>query len=99
MQKGTTRVEIFGSEYLVKADAQVEVDHVNELAKYVDRKMREVATTTSVISTAKVAILAALNIADELFSLRKTQQALVEKDIEDRLDHLIRTLDEVDSTL
>lgn len=92
--KGTARVEIFGNEYFVKADAQVEVDHVNELAKYVDKKMREIATTTSVVSTAKVAILAALNIADELFTLRKEQKDLNHKDVEDRLNKLVRILDE-----
>ena len=92
--KGTARVEIFGNEYFVKADAQVEVDHVNELAKFVDKKMREIATTTSVVSTAKVAILAALNIADELSALRKEQKEVAQKDVEDRLQKLVRLLDE-----
>ncbi len=93
--KGTARVEIFGNEYFVKADAQVEVDHVNELAKYVDKKMREIATTTSVVSSAKVAILAALNIADELFALRAERKELAHKDVEDRLTKLIQILDKV----
>lgn len=94
--KGTARVEIFGNEYFVKADEQIEVDHVNELAKYVDKKMREIATTTSVVSTAKVAILAALNVADELFAVRRDQQNLSVKDreVEERLARLIQTLEE-----
>lgn len=93
-QKGTVRVEIFGNEYFVKADGQMETEHVQELAKYVDKKMREVATTTSVVSTAKVGILAALNIADELFTLRKEQKDIALKDVEGRLDRLSKILDD-----
>ena len=44
------------------------------LADFVDQRMSEVAKTSTVASTAKVAILAAVNIADELF--REQQKRL-----------------------
>ena len=61
----SVRVEIFGSEYRIRGDADPE--SIQEIAHYVDSKMREVSTETSLSSSLKVAILAALNIAGELF--------------------------------
>jgi len=58
-------VSIFGQEYTLKGDA--ESDYVQKLAQFVDERMNEVARNSSIASTAKVAILAAVNIADELF--------------------------------
>ena len=58
-------VNIYGHEYTLKGEA--DADYVQEVARYVDAKMREIGSTSSVASTTKVAILAAINIADELF--------------------------------
>ncbi len=69
-------VEIFGSEYTIKGVAQPE--YVKNLAQYVDSKMREITENTATISSTKVAILAALNIADEFHQIR----SLVEEDEE-----------------
>ncbi len=68
----STDVEIFGAVYHVRGDKDPE--RLQELATLVDGKMREIAQQVSTVDTAKIAILAALNIADELFQYRKSQE-------------------------
>lgn len=65
-------VTIFGQEYTLRGDADSE--YVQKVAAYVDRKMQEVGDGSQLASTAKVAILAAVNIADELFRERQRRQ-------------------------
>ena len=62
-RKKPVTVTIFSTEYPIQAD--VDPDRVREVAKFVDGKMKEISTATSIRSTTRVAILAALNIADE----------------------------------
>jgi len=59
-----TEVEIFGTVYHVRGEDNPE--HLQEVAALVDQRMRDVAQQVSTVDTAKIAILAALNIADEL---------------------------------
>ena len=68
------QVEIFGAIYHVRGDKDPE--YLQELAGLVDRKMREIAQQVSTVDSAKIAILAALNISDELFQRRKQQDGL-----------------------
>src|SRR5437762_6948224 len=65
-------VEIFGQTYTVKAGA--DPGYVEELAAHVDAQMREVSRTAGAVDSVRVAVLAALNIADECFRLRKQVQ-------------------------
>ena len=59
----TVGVTIFGRTYHLRGDGQS--DHLARIAERVDRTMREIAEKTGTADTLKVAILAALNIADE----------------------------------
>jgi cell division protein ZapA len=68
----STRVQIFGSEYHVRGDA--DPDYVKRVAEYVDARMHEIATTQSLVSSTKVAILTAIHIADELFQERRKNE-------------------------
>jgi cell division protein ZapA len=68
------KIEIYDQAYNVNADQNEE--HLQELAAYVDAKMREVATATRMVDSLKVAVLASLNIADELFMLRDRQHEI-----------------------
>ena len=52
--------------------------YVQQLARYVDERMNAVAAATQTVDSVKVAVLAALAIADELYSLR--QQKIVRDD-------------------
>jgi cell division protein ZapA len=61
-------VEIHGQRYPIKSS--LEATYVAELAAYVDEKMRLALSETASGDTLKVAVLAALNIADEYFRSR-----------------------------
>ena len=65
------KVEIYDQTYNVGGD--LEEAYVAELACYVDAKMRAVAEATQMVDSLRVAVLAALAIADELHSLRQGQ--------------------------
>lgn len=66
---GGIKVQIFGQTYTISGD--LDAGYVRELASYVDRKMQVISEHTTTIDTQKTAVLAALSIADELYSLRK----------------------------
>ncbi len=89
MRKGT-KVKIFGQEYSIKGDGDEE--YITGLAAYVDDRMRDISANNKSIDTTKVAMLAAINIAHELFKLRKEngekERALYKKtgDIIDFID-------------
>jgi cell division protein ZapA len=68
------KIEIYDQVYNVSAGENEE--YLKELAAYVDAKMREVAEATHTVDSLKVAVLASLNIADEMFSLRQRQQEI-----------------------
>jgi cell division protein ZapA len=72
MPRGSTEVEIFGGVYSVRGSD--DRGYLQGLADLVDRKMREVAQHVNTADTARIAILAALNLADELMSLEKRQE-------------------------
>ena len=88
----TTDVEIFGSTYHVRGDKDPELPQ--ELAGLVDGKMREIAQQVSTVDTAKIAILAALNIADELLQCRKQQEG-ERVEIQDKVTRLAERLEGV----
>jgi cell division protein ZapA len=65
----STSVEIFGQAYNVRGEG--DPDYLTELARFVDSRMREVAAQVATVDPMKIAILAALNIADEFSRYRK----------------------------
>ena len=78
MASGTsTDVEIFGSVYAVRAEQDRE--YLQELAQRVDATMRQVAGKVNTTETARIAILAALNLADELFQCQKRMEGEQER--------------------
>ena len=84
-------VEIFGLSYAVRgADAA----YVEQLAAYVDEKMREVSRTSGAVDSVRVAVLAALNIADEYHILKRKYDG-ISKDMNQRTSSLENALDEV----
>jgi cell division protein ZapA len=72
MSEQTIRVEIYNQTYSIRSDGDNE--YILELARYVDSKMRDISSGTMTVDSLKVAILAALHIADEYFQLRNTQE-------------------------
>ena len=66
---GAVKVQIFGQTYTIRGD--LDERYVQKLAAYVDQKMSAIADVTSTVDTQKVAVLAALAIADELHTILK----------------------------
>jgi len=67
----TLRVNIFGEDYPLRSLGSTDAEYMVRVADYVDRSMRKIADRSPNLSTSKVAILAALNITDELFAERR----------------------------
>lgn len=88
----TVRVNIYGTEYPIKADA--DPTYILRIAQYVDTKMRTIpddaATTHSLVG---VAILTALSIADELYREREDKQKVI-MELDDHIATLIQRLDQ-----
>lgn len=74
LAKSTTSVdvEIYGSVYHVRGEQDRK--YLLELAEIVDQKMREIGEHVPVADTGKIAILAALNLADELLQSNHQQE-------------------------
>jgi len=73
-EKNVLKVRIYGAEYLIRG--QADVDYMQSVVEYVNNKMLEVDQNSRVDSPLKVAILATLNIADELFRDRAENEKL-----------------------
>lgn len=67
------RVEIYDQVYNLRG---VDAEYILRLAEFVDTKMRSVAEQTSTIDSLRLAVLAALNIADEYHILKKKYDLL-----------------------
>jgi cell division protein ZapA len=86
-------VEIQGLRYPIRST--LEPEYVARLASYVDEKMRTAAESTTSGDSVRVTVLAALNIADELFRCREASRsrdgALAERagELERLLDRLL----------
>ena len=91
MDKKTLRVNIYGTEYPIRGAADVE--YTQKVANFVDSKMRQIDQRVSAKSALKVAILAALNITDELFRERLEKHELIEK-YESKIKNLLEHLEE-----
>lgn len=90
-QNASVRVEIFDQAYNLRGS---DAEYILKLAEYVDRKMRAVAEATNTIDTVRLAVLAALNIADEHhLLLRKVESGGT--DYQQRAHLLSDALDEI----
>ncbi|RLF36799.1 MAG: cell division protein ZapA [Thermoplasmata archaeon] len=89
-EKSTEKVEIFGQEYKIKGVGDPQYIHM--IAGYVDKKMREIAHSSGIMSQSRIAILAALNIADELYQERE-QRGKIQAELEKKAARLGELLD------
>ena len=83
-------VEIQGQRYPIRSS--LEADYVVRLALYVDEKMRAAADSTPTGDSLRLAVLAALNIADELFRARDVNR-LRDGQLAERTEELERLVD------
>ena len=73
-RKSSVRVTIVGEEYTIRSDESPE--HTRAVAKYVDEMIRSLMNSGAVVESHKAAILAALQITDELFKARQSRAEL-----------------------
>jgi len=90
-EKSTEKVEIFGQEYKIKGVGNPQ--YIHKIAGYVDKKMREIAHSSGIMSQSRIAILAALNITDELYQVRETREK-AEQELESQAAKLGELLEE-----
>lgn len=74
----TVPVVILGKEYAVRCPPE-ERHRLEELARFVDERMRDVRQTGAALGTDRIAVLTALNIANELFDLQERRSQETEE--------------------
>lgn len=89
MQK-PIEVTILGQKFVIKSDS--DEGYVREVAAFVDQKMNDVLQKTRSISNLNVAILSAMNIADEFFSYKKKKDQSVQN-VEKKIKEMIELVD------
>ncbi|HZQ90718.1 MAG TPA: cell division protein ZapA [Terriglobales bacterium] len=72
-QASSIRVEIYDQPYNLRG---TDPEHILRLAEFVDTKMRAVAEQTATVDSLRLAVLAALNIADEYHLLKRKYDAI-----------------------
>ncbi len=88
---GSVRVEIFDQVYNLRGS---DAEYITKLADYVDSKMRAVSEQTATVDSVRLAVLAALNIADE-YHLMKRRVGKPSTEARQRASKLASALDEV----
>lgn len=85
-QVNKVTVTIYNEDYIVKGTEKP--DYIEMLASYVDRRMRMVQQRNVNLSTSKVAVLTALNLANELNKLQEDYDELVKNLEEERKNRM-----------
>jgi cell division protein ZapA len=95
-QDRAVKVTIYGQEYPIRGRG--DEDYIKRVAHYVDERMAQIEEKSSISSPIRLAILAALNIADELFTLQKEKDSITfefEEKARELSEHLTQGLSEV----
>lgn len=90
--KRSFHIEILGQKLTVLSDSDEKV--VAGVVQYVNDKVDEISKGGSNLNTLTIAVLAALNIADELFKA-KGENSLISEQLENRTQELINLIDRV----
>jgi len=89
--KETVVVNIGGKDFKIKGDAGK--DFLRDLAAYVDGKIKEIKEKTEVVDMQSLAVLASLNIAEELHHLRHEKAQAADSELQAKLNALTQQLD------
>ena len=85
-------IRVLGEDISVLSDSGDE--YVETVVKYVNDKVKEIQDTTKTINTVHVAILAALNIADEYYKVKEIKENICQQ-MESRSEKLIHLINEI----
>ena len=89
-KENLVEIKVFGQTFTIKTDS--EEAHIQEVARYVNDKIDEILKRTRTVSSLNVAILTALNIADDLMKEREKRMVLLKevgmksKDLVEKID-------------
>ena len=75
--KRSLNVEILGQSFTISSDA--EESYILRVASYVNEKMQELSRASKPAAKSNVAMLTALNIADEYYRLKEAHEAMVKR--------------------
>lgn len=86
---GSVDVYILGQKYIIKGEESTE--YIQQLANFVDARLKEVCSNTANLTPLKAAILTSLNIADELHRLKSEYNAVSDdiKNIDNKADKIL----------
>jgi cell division protein ZapA len=85
-----TRVVIYDQEYYVRGD--LEEQYIQKLAKFLDARMRAIAGRTKTVDSLRVAVLAALNIADDYHQVKAKYEETSQR-FDEKVEECSRLLD------
>ncbi len=97
MKERIIEIEVYGQKYRIRVKGEEDEKYISHLTSYLDQKMREVAIKSKSADTVKIAVLAAMNIADEYLVSQKRLDQLnevlgqMEMKIERLEDHLLKS--------
>jgi len=89
--KNIVKVKILDKTYALRATKSPE--HLQQVAAFVDERLKELKESMPDISTAKLAVLTSINIADDLFSAAPTGEDET-LDLRRKVHSLIKEIDE-----
>jgi len=89
-QQTVTTVNIFGKEYPISSDQNPE--YIRRLADYVDKKMNDIASQTDSAPLGRIAVLACLNISDDLIRMKSEKEKFIRL-VEGRITNVIKMLE------
>jgi cell division protein ZapA len=84
------RIEILGREYFIKSNEGEE--RIREIAEYVNRKIKDISEGGKIVSTLNIAILVALNIADDYFRIIEDQEKM-KNDVVSKTKQIVHLID------
>jgi len=92
MEKRQLKIDVLGVSFVIQSDESTE--HLNRLSAYVKSRIEEVRKRYSFAEPLTVAVLAALNIADEMFKLRDGREPQESSEIDSVAERLISRIDD-----
>ncbi len=90
--QGDVRVEIYDQEYHMRGD--LDPEYLQKLAKFLDARMRWIAARTHTVDSLRVAVLAALNIADDFHQLKAQYEETTQR-VDQKVEEFTEVLDEL----
>lgn len=88
--KKAIEITIMGQKFMVRSESSEE--YVTKVAAYVDKKINEVLQGTKSVASVQVALLGAMNIADEFFKYQDDRAKLL-NDVEKKVQDMIELVD------